>query len=360
MKLGQAIYEKQQQAELRPVPRVLRKRPPTRMWSTPNSPKSTTTRLMPNALSPPRPPTGGRGRGPGHEHRNRFYELLEVERTADDATLKSAYRKLAIKYHPDKNGGCKDSEAKFKASTRPMTASRIRRSARPMTASAMPPSSNGMGGGGGGFGAQDFGAFSDIFESVFGEFMGGRGGQPAARRGADLRYDMEITLEDAFHGKEDEITIDVSAKCDTCDGTRRRARHQRRNLPDLRRATARCARSRASSWSSGPARLPRRRRASSSPVPRLPRRGPDRQDQDARGQRPARRGRRHAHPPVRARARRARAARRRAISTSSSTSPSHAIFEREGTTLLRARRSASRRRRWAARSTCRGSTAKAS
>ena len=79
----------------------------------------------------------------------------------------------------------------------------------------------GMGGRGGGHGAQDFGAFSDIFESVFGEFMGGgrAGGRQSPRRGADLRYDMEITLEEAFHGKQTEITVDVSAVCDTCDGS---------------------------------------------------------------------------------------------------------------------------------------------
>ena len=74
-------------------------------------------------------------------------------------------------------------------------------------------------GGGGGGGGQDFGGFSDIFESVFGEFMGGRGGRTQQRRGADLRYDMEVTLEDAFHGKATEITVDVSAECDTCHGS---------------------------------------------------------------------------------------------------------------------------------------------
>ena len=77
---------------------------------------------------------------------------------------------------------------------------------------------NGAGNGGGG--AQDFGAFSDIFENIFGEFMGG--GQRAERgprRGADLRYDMEITLEDAFRGKSTEVTVDVSAACDSCSGT---------------------------------------------------------------------------------------------------------------------------------------------
>lgn len=147
-----------------------------------------------------------------------FYELLECERTADEATLKSAYRKLAIKYHPDKNDGCKDSEAKFKAINEAYDVLKDpqKRAAYDRFGHAA-FKNGGMGGGGG---AQDFGAFSDIFENIFGEFMGGgRAGTRAPRRGADLRYDMEIGLEDAFRGKSTEITIDVSASCDTCNGT---------------------------------------------------------------------------------------------------------------------------------------------
>ena len=149
-----------------------------------------------------------------------FYELLECERTADDATLKSAYRKLAIKYHPDKNDGCKDSEAKFKAVSEAYDVLKDpqKRAAYDRFGHAAFKNGAGQGGGFGG-GAQDFGAFSDIFESVFGEFMGGRGGQRQPRRGADLRYDMEITLEDAFHGRSSEITVDVSGLCDPCEGS---------------------------------------------------------------------------------------------------------------------------------------------
>lgn len=151
-----------------------------------------------------------------------YYELLECERTADDATLKSAYRKLAMKYHPDKNAGCKDSEAKFKAINEAYDCLKDpqKRAAYDRFGHAA-FKNGGPGGGGFGGGAQDFGAFSDIFESVFGEFMGGRGGGGGrqVRRGADLRYDMEISLQDAFHGKQTEITIDVSALCDTCDGS---------------------------------------------------------------------------------------------------------------------------------------------
>jgi molecular chaperone DnaJ len=148
-----------------------------------------------------------------------FYELLEVERDADDATLKSAYRKLAMKYHPDKNGGCKDHEAKFKAVSQAYECLKDpqKRAAYDRFGHAAFQQGGGTGGFGGG---NDFSGFSDIFESVFGEFMGGgRGGQRRPQRGADLRYDMEISLEEAFHGKSEPITIDVAALCEACDGS---------------------------------------------------------------------------------------------------------------------------------------------
>ena len=145
-----------------------------------------------------------------------YYELLECERGADGATIKSAYRKLAMKYHPDKNAGCQKSEAKFKAVSEAYEVLKDPQKRAAYDRFGHAAFQNGGHGGG----AQDFGGFSDIFESVFGEFMGGqqRGGRTAARRGADLRYDMEISLEEAFHGKRTEITVDVSAACDTCHG----------------------------------------------------------------------------------------------------------------------------------------------
>ena len=150
-----------------------------------------------------------------------YYELLECERTADAGTIKSSYRKLAMRYHPDKNAGCKDSEAQFKAVSEAYECLKDPQKRAAYDRFGHAAFQNGGGGGHGG-GAQDFGGFSDIFESVFGEFMGGAqrgGGRSAARRGADLRYDMEVSLEEAFHGKTTEITIDVSALCDTCDGS---------------------------------------------------------------------------------------------------------------------------------------------
>ncbi|MES3094312.1 molecular chaperone DnaJ [Sphingomonas aerolata] len=151
-----------------------------------------------------------------------YYELLEIERTADAGTIKSSYRKLAMKYHPDKNAGCKDSEAQFKAVSEAYDCLKDPQKRAAYDRFGHAAFQNGGGGGHGG-GAQDFGGFSDIFESVFGEFMDGAqrggGGRSSARRGADLRYDMEVSLEEAFHGKATEITVDVSAVCDTCDGS---------------------------------------------------------------------------------------------------------------------------------------------
>ena len=148
-----------------------------------------------------------------------YYELLECERNADGATLKSSYRKLAMKYHPDKNAGCKDSEARFKAISEAYEVLKDPQKRAAYDRYGHAAFQNGGGGGGGG--AQDFSGFSDIFESVFGEFMGGGrgGGRGQQRRGADLRYDMEVSLEEAFHGKQTEITVDVSAQCDTCHGS---------------------------------------------------------------------------------------------------------------------------------------------
>ncbi|MGI4732777.1 MAG: molecular chaperone DnaJ [Janthinobacterium lividum] len=150
-----------------------------------------------------------------------YYELLECERTADAGTLKTSYRKLAMKYHPDKNAGCKDSEAKFKAVSEAYDV--LKDPQKRAAYDRYGHAAFRQAGGGQGQGGQDFGGFSDIFESVFGEFMGGQraggGSGRQARRGADLRYDMEISLEEAYHGKATEVTVDVSAPCDTCHGS---------------------------------------------------------------------------------------------------------------------------------------------
>ncbi|MEP7221079.1 MAG: molecular chaperone DnaJ [Novosphingobium sp.] len=149
-----------------------------------------------------------------------FYELLEVSRDADEATLKSSYRKLAMKFHPDKNPGCSDSEARFKSisSAYACLSDPQKRAAYDRFGHAAFENGGPGGFGGQGGGESPFGDIGDIFESIFGGGGGGFGGRQQARRGADLRYDMEISLDEAFHGKNAQIEIEVSAKCDPCDG----------------------------------------------------------------------------------------------------------------------------------------------
>ena len=150
-----------------------------------------------------------------------FYELLEVERGADEAALKSAYRRLAMKWHPDKNPGDTAAEQKFKAISEAYDVLKDpqKRSAYDRFGHAAFRQQGGANGSGG---SQDFGGFADIFESVFGEFMGGgRGGgrRGGPTRGSDLRYDLEMTLEEAYSGRQANLTIDVAAACEPCSGS---------------------------------------------------------------------------------------------------------------------------------------------
>ena len=145
-----------------------------------------------------------------------FYELLGVSRDADGAVIKSAYRKLAMKHHPDRNPGCSESEAKFKAIS--VAYDCLKDPQKRAAYDRYGHAAFTQGGGGGGHPGADFGDIGDIFETIFGQAFGG-GGRSQARRGADLRYDMQISLEDAFHGKDTQIEIEVSQSCDDCHGT---------------------------------------------------------------------------------------------------------------------------------------------
>lgn len=144
-----------------------------------------------------------------------YYELLEVERTADDKTLKSAYRRIAMECHPDRNPGNAQAEAKFKAVSQAYDCLKDPQKRAAYDQYGKAAFENG---GQGGFGAaQGFGDFADIFESFFGAANGG-GRSRGPARGADLRYDLEIKLDDAFHGKSADVTIDVASLCGDCHG----------------------------------------------------------------------------------------------------------------------------------------------
>ena len=151
-----------------------------------------------------------------------YYETLSVSRDADGAAIKSAYRKLAMKYHPDRNPGDAEAEAKFKACAEAYECLKDPQKRAAYDRYGHEAFTQGMSGGGGGFGGGqgDFADIGDIFETIFGSAFGGGGAaRQQNRRGADLRYDMQVTLEEAFHGKSTEIEIEVSQSCETCDGT---------------------------------------------------------------------------------------------------------------------------------------------
>ncbi|SCA56400.1 chaperone Hsp40, co-chaperone with DnaK [Candidatus Terasakiella magnetica] len=148
-----------------------------------------------------------------------YYETLGVDREVDDKALKSAFRKLAMQYHPDRNPDNADAESKFKEINE---AYEILKDAEKRAAydryGHAAFEQGGPGGGGGGFGGGGFSGFGDIFEEMFGDMMGGGRGQSSGR-GADLRYNMEISLEDAYNGKKATIEVPTSVNCDSCEGT---------------------------------------------------------------------------------------------------------------------------------------------
>ncbi|SMC28807.1 molecular chaperone DnaJ [Andreprevotia lacus DSM 23236] len=148
-----------------------------------------------------------------------FYELLGVNADASEDDIKKAYRKLAMKYHPDRNPDSKDAEAKFKEikEAYEILSDAQKRAAYDQYGHAGVDPQAGMGGGGG-FGG---GGFSDAFSDIFGDIFGGgqRGGRSNVYRGADLRYNMEITLEEAARGIEKQIKIPSHEECGTCHGS---------------------------------------------------------------------------------------------------------------------------------------------
>ncbi len=155
-----------------------------------------------------------------------YYELLEVSKTASGEEIKKAYRKMAMKYHPDRNPGDKEAEAKFKEINEAYEVLKDEQKRAAYDRYGHQAFAQGGMGGGNPFGGFEFnfgaGGFSDVFSDIFSEFMGGgrRGGEGGnyAERGADLRYNLEISLEEAFTGVEKEIKIPTTEVCEDCHG----------------------------------------------------------------------------------------------------------------------------------------------
>ncbi|WP_376741959.1 molecular chaperone DnaJ [Sphingomicrobium aestuariivivum] len=150
-----------------------------------------------------------------------YYDLLGLDRSADAGEIKRAYRKAAMDCHPDRHNGCSDKEQRFKEINEaydvlkdPQKRAAYDRFGKAAFEGGGPGGGNPFGGGGAGA------DFSDIFSSIFGEMAGGGRGRarPAPGRGADLRYDLELSLEEAFAGTEKTITVEAMAPCEPCEG----------------------------------------------------------------------------------------------------------------------------------------------
>ncbi len=148
-----------------------------------------------------------------------FYELLGVSRSADADELKRSYRKLAMQYHPDRNPGDKAAEQRFKDVNEAYDVLKDDQKRAAYDRFGHAAFENGSRGpGDGGFAGGFSGGFADIFEEMFGAMGGGRRAQGGPSRGNDLRYNIDVSLEDAFRGKQTTIRVATFAHCDTCKG----------------------------------------------------------------------------------------------------------------------------------------------
>src|SRR5437868_11239974 len=149
-----------------------------------------------------------------------YYETLEVDRSADENKLKAAFRKLAMKWHPDKNPGDAQSEIRFKELNEAYDVLKDGQKRAAYDRFGHAAFEQGMGGARGqGGNPFDFASsFTDVFDDLFGEFMGGRRGR-RQNRGQDLRYNLEISLEESFAGRKAEIKVPTAVACEVCGGT---------------------------------------------------------------------------------------------------------------------------------------------
>jgi molecular chaperone DnaJ len=147
-----------------------------------------------------------------------FYEVLGVSRSAGEAELKRAYRQLAMKYHPDRNPGDPAAEAAFKEVNEAYEILKDPQRRAAYDQLGHRAFESGGAGGGAGF---DFASFADVFDDLFGDLMGGGGGRRRGpgSRGADLRYNLAVTLEEAFTGKKAQIRVPTAVPCEACRGS---------------------------------------------------------------------------------------------------------------------------------------------
>jgi molecular chaperone DnaJ len=145
-----------------------------------------------------------------------YYEILGVQRNASAGAIKAAFRKLAMQHHPDRNPGDKAAEQRFKELNEAYEVLKddSKRAAYDQFGHAA--FEQGLGGGRGGF---DFGSFADVFDDLFGDFMGGGRRRGTNSRGADLRYNLTIALEEAFTGKQAQIRVPTTVRCEACNAT---------------------------------------------------------------------------------------------------------------------------------------------
>ena len=148
--------------------------------------------------------------------KNDYYDVLGVSKDSDPSSIKSAYRKLAMEYHPDKNPGDKEAENKFKEISEAYEI--LSNPEKKQAYDTYGHEAFSQGGAGFSEGFSGFGSFSDIFEDFFGDF-GGRPQQRREQRGQDLKYEIEIDLREAFTGIKKEISFDTLVRCQDCSGS---------------------------------------------------------------------------------------------------------------------------------------------
>ena len=150
-----------------------------------------------------------------------FYEILGVAKSADAEELKRAYRKLAMQWHPDRNPGDKSAEHKFKDINEAYDVLKDdqKRAAYDRFGHAAFEAGLGAAGARAGNPFGDFSSFGDVFEDIFGQMMGGMARGKRQNRGQDLRYNLTITLEEAFRGRSAEIKVPTQVACEACSGS---------------------------------------------------------------------------------------------------------------------------------------------